>query len=72
MAITTETYQTWLDNAETALNDLMTGKRTVSATYNGRSVTYNNTAADLDKLKSYISYLKTKVDGKRTSRRIYF
>ncbi len=53
------TLQTWLTEAETARHKLMTGSRTVSLTYAGRSVSY--TSADLAALNSYIDDLKSQI-----------
>lgn len=53
------TLQTWLTEAETARHKLMTGSRTVSLTYAGRSVSY--TSADLAALNSYIDDLKAQI-----------
>lgn len=62
---TTEQQQLWLTEAEAALHDLMTGQRSVSVNYNGRSVTYSQ--ADAAQLKNYILELQVAL-GQRKGR----
>jgi cephalosporin hydroxylase len=48
-----------LVEAEEALHKLLTGQRTVSMSYNGRTVTYNQ--QDIGKLQEYIRQLKSEI-----------
>lgn len=44
----TALYQTWLSEAKTALHYLILGRKAVTLSYNGETVTYNQTTeADL-------------------------
>lgn len=68
---TQEVLQQRLEEAETALHQLMIGKQTASITYEGRSRTF--TQAQVGDLKEYIKFLEDKIGGKRTrSRKVYF
>lgn len=51
--------QTRLDEAETALHQLLVGKASVSLSYQGESVTF--TAADEARLRAYIAQLKAEL-----------
>lgn len=55
-----------LEEARTALHELMTGKRVATITKNGRSVSF--TSATLSDLKKYISELEAEL-GINTRRR---
>lgn len=44
----TALYQTWLSEAKTGLHELLMGKKAVTLSYNGETVTFNQTSeADL-------------------------
>jgi hypothetical protein len=51
----TALYQTWLTQANAALHQLIIGKKAVTLTYNGETITYQQT--DEAKLRRYISEL---------------
>lgn len=53
------TLQTWLTEAIAARHALLTGKRTVSVSYDGKSVTYSQT--DIARLEAYIASLKNQI-----------
>jgi len=58
--IATATLQTWLTDAQTAMQSLALGKQTVSiSTADGKRISF--TAADLDKLRRYIYRLQTAI-----------
>jgi hypothetical protein len=64
------TLQAWLNAAEQALQDLMTGQRVVSvSSSSGKTVSY--TAADAGKLQAYIAQLKRQL-GVSTNRPFSF
>lgn len=56
---TLATLQSRLAEAETALHELLTGRRTVSVDYDGRKVQF--TMTKVDDLRSYIADLKTQI-----------
>ena len=60
--------QALLTEAETALHILIIGKKPVSVTRNGRSITYQPT--DEHKLRQYISGLKISIDSTKGRRAI--
>jgi len=60
--------QALLTEAETALHTLIIGKKPVSVTRNGRSITYQIT--DEQTLRQYISELKIGIDSSKTRRAI--
>jgi hypothetical protein len=60
--------QVLLTEAETALHILIIGKKPVSVTRNGRSITYQIT--DEKKLRQYITELKAGIDGNKSRRAI--
>lgn len=51
----TALYQTWLAEAKSGLHQLMTGRKAVTLSYNGESVTYRQT--DEASLRRYINEL---------------
>ncbi|MEM7523243.1 MAG: gpW family head-tail joining protein [Pseudomonadota bacterium] len=67
--VPTETLQTYLADARSALHKLLTGQRAVTVAHDGRSVTY--TAADHAALRAYIAELQTALglsSGRRPAR----
>lgn len=52
-----------LCEAERVLHDLMLGKKTVSVSYDGKAVTYNQT--DIGRLRAYIVELKGQLGIRR-------
>lgn len=54
-----ETLQLWLGEAMLARHALLTGKRTVSVSYDGKSVSYGS--ADLGRLDAYITSLQAQI-----------
>lgn len=60
---TREQMQVWLDDAEAAYHSLVTGRRSVTVTAEGRSVTY--ASADLEVLARYIESLRVRVGAVR-------
>lgn len=68
---TTQELENQLAQAEQARHKIMTGKSTVSISYAGRSVTYNQ--ANLSDLNVYISELKMRLGrGGRRSKGVFF
>lgn len=63
----TALYQTWLNQADAALHQLMIGKKTVTLSYNGESVTYQQT--DEAKLRQYINELSVALGLIKCARR---
>ena len=61
------TLQLWLGEALTARHALLTGKRTVSVSYDGKSVTYG--AADIARLDAYITSLQAQIADATGQRR---
>ncbi len=59
------TLQARLDEAETALHALLTGRREVSVGYDGRTVTYART--DVGALQAYIAELKSRLGMRRAA-----
>lgn len=65
-----EVYRERYDSADQALHRLLTGAKTESIRMGEKTVTYSR--ADIDELRRYVSYLKSKVDqcdGKCTAGR---
>jgi gpW len=56
----------WLSAAQTALNLLYTGAKTVTAAYDGKSVTY--TEAEVGKLEAWIGLLQRQLGINRGRR----
>ncbi|MBO0142272.1 phage tail protein [Agrobacterium sp. Ap1] len=52
----TALYQSWLTQAKTALHQLAIGKKTVTLSYNGETITYDKT--DEGRLRRYIGELE--------------
>lgn len=57
------TLQERLNEAETALHELLLGKRVVKISRGGKTVDF--TPADVSSLRSYINQLKAQVNGSR-------
>jgi hypothetical protein len=60
-------YQTWLTQAKTALHQLSIGKKTVTISYNGETVSYDKT--DEGRLRRYIGELQTALGFEACGRR---
>lgn len=68
---TKEELEQRLAEAEAARHQVAIGKKTVTLSYEGRSVTY--TQATLAQLDKYIEDLTIKINGRRSrSRKVYF
>lgn len=66
------TLQQWLADAQAALQSLMTGRREVTVSYDGKSVTYSN--ASKGDLQMWIMQLQRQlgVGGRRRALRPYY
>lgn len=64
--------QAWLTSAQSALNDLMTGGKVATVSYDGKSVTY--TQANVANLMAWIQQLKAQlgVGGRRRAIRPFY
>ncbi len=60
-------YQTWLDEANGALHQLMIGKKAVTLAYNGETITYQQT--DEGQLRRHINELSVALGLIRCARR---
>jgi hypothetical protein len=63
------TLQQWLSDAQTAYASLMTGRREVTVSYDGKSVTYSN--ANMSGLTNWIGLLQRQLGtgcGRRAMR----
>ena len=70
---TTDELQTQLDDAQTALHNLMTGQGTVRIEYEGKMVIY--TPANIGNLRAYILELQVQLGqkpGRSRSISVYF
>lgn len=63
----TALYQTWLAQAKSALHQLSIGKKAVTLSYNGETITYDKT--DEARLRRYIGELETALGIRSCARR---
>jgi hypothetical protein len=70
--VDTATLQTWLSSAQNAYQQLMTGMKVVSASYDGKSTSFTQT--DAAQLMNWISLLQRQlgIGGRRGALRPYF
>jgi len=73
MAEDKEQIALWLSEAREAKHKLVTGQKEVTISYQGRAITFNQTAVTLEQLDRHIADLEAKLKGGRArARRVFF
>lgn len=73
MSESREQIEIWLNEARQAKHDLVTGRKEVSISYQGRTLTYNQTSVTMEQLDRHIADLEAKLKGGRSrARRVFF